>query len=77
MLSSCINWVQSSVGNVKSIRRYFRSNNKNIGAATHEFKLLKAKYLDNQAFEKDDDDDSDTDDDNNIMLNPENDPEIK
>ena len=44
--------------------------------------MLKVKYLDNQASESYSDDDSDSDDAirdmvNNVVLNPEDDPEIK
>ena len=50
--------------------------------ATHAFKLLKAKYLDNQASESESDYDMDSDDDsrdmvNNVVLNHEDDSEIK
>ena len=77
MLPSCINWVHANVRNVKAVRRYCRSHDKKIGAAIHTFKLLKEKCLDDQAFEKDDNDYSDIDDDSDIVLNPEDDPEIK
>ena len=46
-------------------------------SAIHAFKLLKEKHLDNQAFEKDDNDYSEIDDNSNIVIHPEDDPEIK
>ena len=70
MLSSWINFVHVSVINVKFIRRYCRSNDKKIVAATHTFKLVK-KNIEDQANE------SESDDDTDILLNPDDDPEIK
>ena len=64
MLSSCINCVHANFRNVKSFRRYCRSNEKN-GTATHAFKLLKEFYFDNEASE------SEIDYDTDIVLNPE------
>ena len=82
MLSSCIKWVHANVRNVKSVRIYCRSNDKTNGAATHVFKFLKEKCLDNQASESDSNYDSDIDENiidmiNNVVLNSEDDPEIK
>ena len=77
MLSSCINWVHANVRNVKYVRRYCRSNDKKFGGATHVFKFLKEIYLDDQASESDSDENSDNDDNSKIVLNHENDPEIK
>ena len=81
MLSSCINWVHTSVRNVKSVRRYCRNNDNKNGATIHALKLLKAKQLDDRASESDDNYYSDIDYDirdmlNNVVLNPEEDPEI-
>ena len=77
MLSSCIKYIHANVRNVKSVRRYCRINDKKNGAVTHAFKLLKVKYLNHEVFVKDNDDDSDTDDDSSVVLNHEDDPEIK